>query len=96
MASAKRQSDLLKNSNLPQSCNPEQIGAWDNFKLWFSQTVLREYDPCEVYHKTLLTDPSYEVNPFVALFDLLVVVVFQPLGYVGKQMGSFFDSVLSK
>jgi hypothetical protein len=43
-----------------------------------------------------MTDPSYEINPFVALIDMLAVGVFQPLGYIGTQVGSFFDGVLSK
>ncbi|EFX67114.1 hypothetical protein DAPPUDRAFT_262090 [Daphnia pulex] len=42
-----------------------------------------------------MTDPSYEVNPFVALIDMLVVGVFQPLEYIGTKIGSFFDGLLT-
>ena len=96
LVSAKRQSDLLKNGDKPGACKPEQLGMLEVFQLWFSSSIMRKPDPCEEYHRAIFTDPIYEVNPFVALIDMLVVAIFQPLSYMGKQFGSFFDSVLSK
>ena len=95
MSSAKRHSDLSKNMDVPIACKPEQLTTWGSLGLYFS-TFLRNPDPCEEYYRVLMTDPSYEINPFVALIDMLVVGVFQPLGYIGTQVGSFFDGVLSK
>lgn len=72
------------------------MGLWDSLKDSFSQLFFKKTDPCEEYHKALLIDPSYEVNPLTALFDLLITVVFRPLGYVGEKVGSFFNNVLGK
>lgn len=57
---------------------------------------MKNPDPCEEYHRAYFTDPTYEVNPLIALFDMLIKVVFHPLGYMGEKLGSFFDGVLSK
>lgn len=86
---------MSKNKDIPTSCNPEQLGILESLRLKFN-AFWGHPDPCEEYHRVLLTDPSYEVNPFTVLFDMLVVGIFHPLGYIGKQVGSFFDGVLSK
>lgn len=96
VASAKRHSDLSKNVDIPVECDLEKLTAWDTMRLYISKNFLRNPDPCEEYYRVLMTDPSYEVNPFVALIDMLVVGVFQPLEYIGTKIGSFFDGLLSK
>ena len=80
----------MKNSEIPASCYPGQIGWAD----WFKYSVLRSPDPCEAYHRVLLTDPAHEVTPLAAMVDMLVVVVFKPLGFIGEQVGLFFNNVL--
>ena len=32
----------------------------------------------------------------IALVDMMIVAVLQPLGFVGKSIGAFFDNVLGK
>lgn len=96
VVSAKRHSDLSKNVDIPVECNLEKLTAWDTMRLYINKNVLRNPDPCEEYYRVLMTDPSYEVNPFVALIDMLVIGVFQPLEYIGTKIGSFFDGLLSK
>ena len=95
VASAKRQADVMRNSDLPLACNPEQLGTLAYIQLLISTNIIRNPDPCDEYHRAYYTDPTYEVNPFIALVDLLARVVFQPMGFVGEKMGSFFDGVLS-
>ncbi|XP_057377105.1 chloride channel CLIC-like protein 1 [Daphnia carinata] len=94
MASSKRYSDKSKNKDIPASCDPEQIGTLESLKLRF-EAYWGYPDPCEEYHRVLLTDPSFEVNPFTVLWDMLVVGILHPLGYIGNQMGSFFTGVLN-
>ena len=87
---------MSKVTDIPATCNVEQLTVWGTISLYLSKTVLRNPDPCEEYYRVLMTDPSYEVNPFFALIDMLTVGIFQPLGFIGTQVGSFFDGVLSK
>lgn len=94
MASSKRYSDKSKNKDIPASCDPKQLGILESFKLRFD-AFWGYPDPCEEYHRVLLTDPSFEVNPFTVLWDMLVVGILHPLGYIGHKIGSFFNEVLS-
>lgn len=87
----------MKNADIPVSCKPAVELSWaDSLISWARSSVLRIADPCEEYHRTLLTDPTYEVTPLTAMVDMLAITVFQPLGFIGKQIGSFFDSLLCK
>lgn len=94
MASSKRYSDKSKNKDIPASCDPKQLGILESFKLRFD-AFWGYPDPCEEYHRVLLTDPSFEVNPFTVLWDMLVVGILHPLGYIGHKIGSFFNEVLN-
>jgi hypothetical protein len=41
-----------------------------------------------------MTDPVYQVTPIMALSDTLATAIFHPLGYIGHQIGQFFNGVL--
>ena len=53
-------------------------------------------DECEKYAQVLFTDPVYKISPITALSDTLATLVFHPLGYIGGQLGDFFNNFFSK
>ena len=82
----------MKHADMPASCKPSDV-TWSSY---FQSLIMTVPDPCEEYHRTFLTDPTHEVNPFTALVDMLAVAVFQPLGFIGESLGTFFNNILSK
>lgn len=87
---------MAKASQPPAACNPDALDTWSTLKLVVSTTVFGYADPCDEYHRALLTDPTYEISPFLALVDMLATGIFHPLKYIGEQFGGFFDGVLSE
>lgn len=86
----------MKNSKVPANCDRDTFGSLESSILHIKKSLFGLEDPCEEYHRALMLDPSYEVNPFIALFDLVVRIAFQPLGYLGEKVGSFFQGVMCK
>jgi len=60
-----------------------------------ARSVFSSVDPCEEYHKTIMVDPVYEVNPLTALVDLLTKLILHPLSSLGTEVGLMFSGLLS-
>ena len=53
---------------MPLACRTDQQTYWDSIKLWMSTTIAMNADPCEEYHRALLTDPTFEVTPMAGRY----------------------------
>jgi len=52
-------------------------------------------DRCQEYHKAIMVDPVYEVNPLTALVDLSTKLLLHPLSSLGTEVGHMFAGLLS-
>jgi len=51
-------------------------------------------DRCDEYHKAIHVDPIYEVNPLMAVVDLLTNLFFHPIASLGPSIGAMFSGLL--
>eukprot|EP00092_Neocalanus_flemingeri_P018229 GFUD01019729.1.p1 GENE.GFUD01019729.1~~GFUD01019729.1.p1 ORF type:complete len:572 (+),score=123.07 GFUD01019729.1:68-1783(+) len=90
---ASKHSKLVQSVQIPPECRPQDM-TWFQTIQSSATTLFSSVDKCEEYHKAILVDPIYEVNPLTALVDLATKLVLHPLSSLGKEVGSMFSGLL--
>lgn len=90
---ATKHSKLLQNNIIPAECRPQDM-TWFQTIQSSASSVFSSVDKCEEYHKAILVDPIYEVNPLTAVVDLITKLLLHPLSSLGKEVGSMFTGLL--
>jgi len=91
---ATKHSKLIQSGNVPPECRPRDM-TWLQTIQSSARSVFSSVDRCEEYHKAILVDPVYEVNPLTALVDLLTKLLLHPLSSLGTEVGLMFSGLLS-
>jgi len=91
---AAKHSTLLQSGNVPLECRPEEM-TWLQTIQSSARSVFSSVDRCEEYHKAIMVDPVYEVNPLTAVVDLVTTLVLHPLSSLGSEVGLMFSGLLS-
>jgi len=92
---AKKHSKLMQSTEVPAECRPHEM-TWYQTIQASATSMVSSVDRCEEYHKAILVDPIYEVNPATALVDLITKIILHPLSSVGKEVGSMFTGLLGE
>jgi len=93
MTWAAKHSKLLQSGNVPPECRPKEM-TWLQTLQSSTRAMFSSVDRCEEYHKTIMVDPIYEINPLTALVDLLTKLLLHPLSSLGSEVGLMFSSLL--
>jgi len=91
---ATKHSKLIQSGNVPPECRPRDM-TWLQTIQSSARSVFSSVDRCEEYHKAIMVDPVYEVNPLTALVDLLTKLLLHPLSSLGTEVGLMFSGLLS-
>merc|ERR1719427_2133340 len=67
---------------------------WAMSAYYYFKSGVTLTDKCDEYHKALLVDPIYEVNPMMALADLVSSLVVRPMRHVGPEFGNMMKGLL--
>jgi len=92
---AVKRSKLMQSIDIPSECRPQDM-TWYQSISSAASSMFNQMDKCEEYHKAMLVDPIFEVNPLSALVDFLVKLFLSPLGSVGKEVGAMFNGLLGE
>jgi len=92
---AAKHSKLMQSTEIPAECRPQEMTWYQTIRASASSLV-SSVDKCEEYHKAMLVDPIYEVNPATALVDLVTKIILHPLSSLGKEVGSMFTGLLGE
>jgi len=92
---ATKHSKLIQSTEIPAECRPQEMTWYQTIRASASSLV-SSVDKCEEYHKAMLVDPIYEVNPATALVDLVTKIILHPLSSLGKEVGSMFTGLLGE
>merc|ERR1719369_670209 len=92
---ATKHSKLIQSTEIPAECRPQEMTWYQTIRASASSLV-SSVDKCEEYHKAMLVDPIYEVNPATALVDLVTKLLLHPLSSLGKEVGSMFTGLLGE
>jgi len=90
---AGKHAKLLKSTEVPPECRPHEMTWWQSIQS-SGRAVFSSVDKCEEYHKNIMVDPIYEVNPMVALVDLVTSLILHPLSSLGQNVGFMFSGLL--
>jgi len=90
---ATKHSKLVQSVQIPPECRPQDM-TWLQTVQSSASAMFSSVDKCEEYHKAILVDPIYEVNPLTALVDLATKLLLTPLSSLGKEVGSMFSGLL--
>jgi len=90
---AGKHAKLLKTAEIPPECRPHEM-TWFQSLQSSGRAMFSSVDKCEEYHKTIMVDPIYEVNPMVAFVDLATTLILHPLASLGDNVGMMFSSLL--
>jgi len=90
---ALKHSKLLQSTNVPPECRPEEMTWLQTFET-SGRSMFTSVDRCDEYHKAIHVDPIYEVNPLMAVVDLLTNLFFHPLASLGPSIGAMFSGLL--
>jgi len=90
---ATKHSKLIRNVEVPPECRPGEMTWYQTIRSSVSG-VFSNVDKCEEYHKAILVDPIYEVNPLTALVDLIIKLLLHPLSRLGEAVGKMFSGLL--
>merc|ERR1712106_638762 len=85
----------MQSVTIPPECRPQEM-TWLQTIQSSASALVSSVDKCEEYHKAILVDPIYEVNPLTALVDLVTKLLLHPLSSLGKEVGSMFTSLLGE
>jgi len=91
-ALASQQVKLMK--DVPAECKPGEMSFLQSVSSYVSQGF-SNVDKCAEYHKALLVDPIYEINPLTALVDLITKIILHPLTKLGEAVGKMFSGLLN-
>jgi len=91
-ALAAQQVKLMK--DVPAECRPGEMSFLQSVTSYVSQGF-SNVDKCAEYHKALLVDPIYEINPLTALVDLITKIILHPLTKLGEAVGKMFSGLLN-
>jgi len=92
---ASKHSKLMQSTEIPAECRPQEM-TWYQTIQASATSLVSSVDKCEEYHKAMLVDPIYEVNPATALVDLVTKIILHPLSSLGKEVGSMFTGLLGE
>lgn len=92
---ATKHSKLMQSVEIPPECRPQDM-TWFQTIQSSASALVSSVDKCEEYHKAILVDPIYEVNPLTALVDLSTKLLLHPLSSLGKEVGSMFTGLLGE
>jgi len=92
---ATKHSKLMQSVEIPPECRPQDM-TWLQTIQASASALVSSVDRCEEYHKAILVDPIYEVNPLTALVDLATKLLLHPLSSLGKEVGSMFTGLLGE
>jgi len=90
---ATKHSKLMQSVQIPPECRPQEM-TWLQTVQSSASSMFSTVDKCEDYHKAIMVDPIYEVNPLTALVDLATKLLLQPLSSLGKEVGAMFSGLL--
>eukprot|EP00088_Acartia_fossae_P069383 TRINITY_DN9049_c0_g1_i5.p1 TRINITY_DN9049_c0_g1~~TRINITY_DN9049_c0_g1_i5.p1 ORF type:complete len:685 (-),score=109.25 TRINITY_DN9049_c0_g1_i5:454-2508(-) len=79
--------------NLPPECSVEDM-SWTMSAFYYWKSGTSWTDKCDDYHKALLVDPIYEVNPLMAFSDLASKIILRPIRNFGKELGAAYKELL--
>jgi len=92
---ASKHSKLMQSNTIPAECRPQEM-TWFQTIQSSASSLVTSVDKCEEYHKAIMVDPIYEVNPATALVDLVTKLLLHPLSSLGKEVGSMFTGLLGE
>jgi hypothetical protein len=92
---ASKHSKLMQSNAIPAECRPQDM-TWFQTIQSSASSLVTSVDKCEEYHKAIMVDPIYEVNPATALVDLVTKLLLHPLSSLGKEVGSMFTGLLGE
>jgi len=92
---ASKHTKLMQNIEIPPECKPQDM-TWFQTLQSTASSMINRVDKCEEYHKAMLVDPIYEVNPLTAMVDLTTTLLLHPLSSLGKEIGSMFNGLLGE
>lgn len=92
---ATKHSKLMQSNAIPAECRPQDM-TWFQTIQSSASSLVTSVDKCEEYHKAIMVDPIYEVNPATALVDLVTKLLLHPLSSLGKEVGSMFTGLLGE
>jgi len=93
VAWAGKHARLLQSGEVPQECRPHEM-TWMQTMQSSGRSLFSSVDRCEDYHKNIMVDPIYEVNPLMAFVDLSTNLVLHPLSSLGRNVGGMFTGLL--
>jgi len=93
VAWAGKHAKLLQSGDVPPECRPHEM-TWMQTLQSSGRSMFTMVDRCEDYHKNIMVDPIYEVNPMMAMVDLSSNLVFHPLKSFGHNVGGMFSGLM--
>ncbi|XP_015186634.1 PREDICTED: uncharacterized protein LOC107071824 isoform X2 [Polistes dominula] len=79
----------VKYTDMPVACKPNEMTFWERFR----HSVLPSgNDECEKYYKARMSNPNYQVTPFIVLSRCLFSIIVQPGSLLGEALSNFINS----
>jgi len=91
---AAKHATLIQSGSVPPECRPQEM-TWLQTLQSGARGLYSSVDRCQEYHKAIMVDPVYEVNPLTALVDLATKLLLHPLSSLGTEVGQMFAGLLS-
>ncbi|XP_064652881.1 uncharacterized protein LOC135503297 [Lineus longissimus] len=93
-AVAKRAAVMQK--GMPPECFPHQMTILQTLKSFLLQLLSWNYDPCEKYHRMLLVDPIWDVNPSKVITNCFLYPFEMLSSTIGQSLTNFFEKIPSQ
>jgi len=90
---AVKKSKMMQSQSVPAECRKEEMN-WLSSAFHYIKSSSSLTNPCDDYHKALLVDPIYDVNPLMAFADLASKIVLRPMRNFATEFAEAYKGLL--